>query len=171
MKVSIDNWRWSGVPFYLRTGKRLPRRHTQIAIRYRGAPVGLFKSAAPERVKGSMDTADVLLITLQPNEGFSLHIDVKVPGSPFKMQRIPLSFGYNEAFGDAAPEAYETLLHDVLSGDQTLFVHGDEVERSWSVYAGVLDGQDTPHRYPAGSWGPSAAEPFSIRDKALWRED
>ncbi|HHH10936.1 MAG TPA: glucose-6-phosphate dehydrogenase [Sorangium sp.] len=165
LKLSIDNWRWQGVPFYLRTGKALNRRLTQIAIQFRGAPVGLFKSAGLK-----MDTADVLLVTLQPREGFSLHLDVKIPGAPFKLARIPLSFEYDDRFS-GMPSAYQTLLYDVLSGDQTLFVHAEEVEASWRVYAPILDGEDPPHSYPAGSWGPTEAEGFAVQDKALWRDD
>ncbi len=164
MRIAIDNWRWQGVPFYLITGKALARRHTQIAVRFRGAPVGLFRSAGTRT-----DTEDVLLITLQPDEGFEMHIDVKMPGSPFRLQRIPLAFQYRDRFAEL-PEAYQTLLHDVLSGDQTLFVHGDEVEHSWRVYAPVLDSKEQPHSYPVGSWGPEAAEAFSIADRELWRK-
>ena len=164
IRMCIDNWRWQGVPFYLRTGKSLARRHTQIAIRFLGAPVALFKG-----VDTREDTDDVLLITLQPNEGFELHIDVKKPGAAMALQRIPLRFHYGEQF-DEMPEAYQTLLHDVLSGDQTLFVHGDEVEHSWRVYAPVLDAKDTPFSYEPGSWGPAEAEKLAISEKALWRQ-
>jgi glucose-6-phosphate 1-dehydrogenase len=163
LRVMIDNWRWQGVPFYLRTGKRLQTRLTQIAIRFKGSPVRLFSDGDMP-----LDTEDVLLITLQPGEGFSLHLDVKVPGAPFRLERIPLSFKYGDHF-ETMPEAYRTLLHDVMSGDQTLFVHGDEVEESWRVYAALLDGSDEPHVYPAGSWGPDAAEGFLVADKELWR--
>jgi len=161
LRMHIDNWRWQGVPFYLRTGKCLPRRLTQIAIRFHGSPIRLFEKI------GARDTADVLLITLQPNEGFSLHLDVKIPGAPFRLDRIPLSFEYGERY-DQLPEAYQTLLHDVLSGDQTLFVHAEEVERSWQVYAPILDSSDQPHDYVAGTWGPEAADAFSIPDRELW---
>ena len=162
LRVHIDNWRWQGVPFYLRTGKCMPQRLTQIAIRFRGSPIRMFEKI------GVRDTADVLLITLQPKEGFSLHLDVKIPGAPFRLERIPLNFEYGERY-DELPEAYQTLLHDVLSGDQTLFVHAEEVERSWQVYAPILDSTDPPHDYPAGTWGPQAAESFAIPDRELWQ--
>lgn len=162
LRVRIDNWRWQGVPFYLRTGKRLPRRLTQIAIRFRGSPTRMFEKI------GARDTADVLIITLQPQEGFSLHLDVKIPGAPFRLDRIPLTFEYGERY-DELPEAYQTLLHDVLSGDQTLFVHADEVERSWQVYAPILDEKEPPHDYAAGTWGPEAADAFAIPDRELWQ--
>ncbi len=163
LHARVDNWRWQGVPFFLRTGKRLSRRLTKIAIRFKGSPVGLFREAGK-----ALDTEDILIITLQPNEGFSLHLDVKVPGSPFRLERIPLSFHYGERF-ETMPEAYQTLLHDVLTGDQTLFVHADEVEESWRVFAPALDRTDRPHPYPAGSWGPPEAEELSIVDKELWQ--
>lgn len=162
LRVHIDNWRWQGVPFYLRTGKCLPRRLTQIAIRFRGSPIRMFEKI------GVRDTADVLLITLQPQEGFSLYLDVKIPGAPFRLDRIPLTFEYGERYAEL-PEAYQTLLHDVLTGDQTLFVHAEEVERSWQVYAPILDAEDQPHDYAAGTWGPAAAEPFAIPDRELWQ--
>ncbi len=167
LRARIDNWRWQGVPFFLRTGKRLGKRTTSIAIRFRGAPVGLFREAAGASAR--LDTEDVLVITLQPNEGFSLHLDVKVPGSPLRLERIPLSFRYGDRF-EQMPDAYQTLLHDVMTGDQTLFVHGDEVEESWRVFAPMLDNADRPHPYAAGSWGPNEAEHMSVGDKTIWRQ-
>jgi len=162
LKLAIDNWRWQGVPFYLRTGKRLERRLTQIAVTFRRPPVALFES---------LDCAaldhDVLLITLQPDEGFSLHIDVKNPGAEFGLQRIPLTFRYGEYF-DNIPEAYETLLHDILTGDQTLFVHADEVEAAWRAYAPIIEGPPSPHAYRAGTWGPKEAEHLAVGDPMLW---
>jgi glucose-6-phosphate 1-dehydrogenase len=151
VRLDFDNWRWQGVPFYLRTGKRLPQKLTQIAIRFKPAPVCMFQSEG-----ACLVTSDVLLITLQPDEGFSLHIDVKKPGTQFELERIPLSFKYTDRFGDM-PEAYETLILDVLVGDQTLFVHGDEVEESWRIFDGIVTGDREIHEYPAGSWGPKAA--------------
>ncbi|HEY3234100.1 MAG TPA: glucose-6-phosphate dehydrogenase [Polyangiaceae bacterium] len=162
MKLEIDTWRWQGVPFYLRTGKRMARRLSQIAVRFRAVPVSLFRSAGTV-----CDSPDVLLITLQPDEGFSLHFDVKVPGSPFRLRRIPLSFKYHELFSDM-PEAYETLLLDVLSGDQTLFVHSEEVEESWRVYQPLLVNPPPIRTYPAGSWGPKESEAFTIGEQELW---
>jgi glucose-6-phosphate 1-dehydrogenase len=156
LKLEIDNWRWQGVPFYLRTGKRLKQRMTRIAVRFRDAPVSLFKHSGV-----SMDTADVLCITLQPDEGFSLHFDVKAPGEPFELKRIPLSFKYKDIFKEM-PEAYETLLLDVLSGDQTLFVHGDEAEESWRLFTPLLEDPPPIYAYPSGSWGPKEAEHIGI---------
>lgn len=151
LKVHVDSWRWQGVPFYLRTGKRLKHRVTSIAVRFREAPVRLFRDMGVP-----MDAPDVLLITLQPDEGVALLFDVKVPGQPFRLRRIPLEFRYNQ-LAEEMPEAYETLLVDVLSGDQTLFVHADEVLESWRVYTPLLEQPPAIHRYESGSWGPSEA--------------
>jgi glucose-6-phosphate 1-dehydrogenase len=155
VRLDFDNWRWQGVPFYLRTGKRLARKLTQIAIRFKSAPICMFQSEG-----ACLVTSDVLLITLQPDEGFSLHIDVKKPGTQFELDRIPLSFKYSDRFGDM-PEAYETLLLDVLVGDQTLFVHGDEVEASWRLFNAIATGDREIHPYPVGSWGPKQAAHLS----------
>lgn len=153
IKVWIDNWRWQGVPFLLRTGKAMARHLTEIAVVFRSPPVCLFHSV----VDDCLGAGDVLRLVLQPDEGFSLHIDVKRPGSATSAQRIALSFSYAEEFG-RIPEAYETLLADVVEGDQTLFVRHDEVEESWRLFA-PLSHQDMPlHGYQAGSWGPSAAD-------------
>jgi glucose-6-phosphate 1-dehydrogenase len=155
-KVEVDSWRWKGVPFYLRTGKRLTKRTTQICVRFRDVPISLFK-----KMDLALDTADVLQITLQPDEGFSLHFDVKTPGSSFKLQRIPLSFKYKDLF-EEIPEAYETLLLDVLEGDQTLFVHADETSESWKLYAPLLVTELPLYPYTAGSWGPKEADPYGL---------
>jgi glucose-6-phosphate 1-dehydrogenase len=152
LELKIENWRWQGVPFFLRTGKRLPKRVTEIEVRFRKAPVWMFRTIDAGELR-----SNTLLLTLQPNEGFSLFFDVKAPGDPFRMQRLPLHFEYSEAF-KALPEAYQTLILDVLSGDQTLFVHADEVEQSWTIYAPLLDGRRAVWPYAAGSWGPKQAD-------------
>jgi len=149
LRLNIDNWRWQGVPFLLRTGKRLPRRLTQIAVRFRRPPVSFFDTL-------SGDVSDnVLRVTLQPEEGFELQIDVKKPGERMALDTIPLSFQYAAKFGQI-PDAYETLLRDVVSGDQTLFVRADEVEESWRVYQPLLEPGFDLHPYAAGTWGPRA---------------
>ncbi|MEM6994294.1 MAG: glucose-6-phosphate dehydrogenase [Myxococcota bacterium] len=163
-KLGIDSWRWQGVPFYIRTGKCMPAKTSQIAIRFRGAPVRYF-----ERLGCPQDTADVLTITLQPNEGFAFHFDIKVPGNPLRLQRVPLRFVYGDRFHGAMPEAYQTLLLDVLEGDQTLFVHGDEVEESWRVYTPLLENPPPVKDYVAGTWGPVEAEGFAIPETDLWQ--
>ena len=152
LRLRVENWRWQGVPFILRTGKRLKTRLTQIAVRFHCAPVSFFQPYATT----CGISPNVLLITLQPNEGFDLRFDVKTPGEPFRLQTQQLHFRYEEAFGDL-PEAYETLLRDVITGDQTLFVHADEAEASWTLYAPLLEHDHTIYPYPAGSWGPQEA--------------
>jgi glucose-6-phosphate 1-dehydrogenase len=157
LRLSVENWRWQGVPFYLRTGKRMLRRLTEIEIKFRRAPVWMFRSMHAEQLH-----RNTLLLTIQPDEGFSLYFDIKAPGEPFRMQRLPLHFNYAEAFAHL-PEAYQTLLLDLLAGDQTLFVHADEVETSWAMYEPLLSAPQTVLPYPAGTWGPLEAGKLSSR--------
>ncbi len=158
LQIFIDNWRWQGVPFYLRTGKRMPKRLTEIEIKFRRAPVWMFRSMGQEEMH-----RNALVLTVQPDEGFSLYFEVKAPGEPFRLQRLPLHFNYSEAF-HTIPEAYQTLILDLLCGDQTLFVHADEVEAAWSLYAPLLsDGRPPVRPYPAGSWGPLEADDLTVR--------
>ena len=165
IRLAVDNWRWQGVPFVLRTGKRLAKRLTQIALTFRQPPVCMFQSMG-----ACLLHSNVLVITLQPDEGFDLHFDVKKPGQPFDLETLPLSFRYGDRF-DALPDAYETLLLDVLVGDQTLFVHADEVEASWKQYTPILEAKDRVlHPYPAGSWGPPAADRHFHRGAPEWLE-
>jgi glucose-6-phosphate 1-dehydrogenase len=152
LRLRLNSWRWQGVPFYLRTGKRLNRRLTQIAVVFREAPVCLFESLG-----ACTPDSNVLLLTLQPDEGFVLCFSVKEPGDQMSLRTLPLRFHYGEAFGEI-PEAYETLLLDVLQGDQTLFVHADEAEASWRHYAPLLESDQPVEEYAAGSWGPQAAD-------------
>ena len=162
VRVSVENWRWHSVPFYLRTGKRLARRLTQIAVTFRRAPVALFPAA---RDRGIAPNA--LTITIQPDEGFDLRFQVKTPGQPIALAGQQLTFRYAEAFGPL-PDAYETLLLDVLAGDQTLFVRADEAEMAWCVYAPVLDGRSRVTFYPAGSWGPAEADSLLLYPGEGW---
>jgi len=157
IRLHIENWRWQGVPFLLRTGKRLEKRVTEIEVKFRRAPVWMFR----EMQQGELHR-NTLVMTLQPNEGFSLYFDVKAPGEPFRVQRMPLHFDYAEAF-TVIPEAYQTLLLDVLRGDQTLFVHADEVEVAWTLFTPLLDGAVGVLPYPAGSEGPTEAAELSSR--------
>ncbi|MEM7247642.1 MAG: glucose-6-phosphate dehydrogenase [Acidobacteriota bacterium] len=168
MKLMVDSWRWSGVPFYLWAGKRLPYRSSRIAVRFKPAPVSLFEVVGGRRAERECLT-DVLVIKLQPDEGFSLHVDVKRPGEPFALQEVPLSFDYDEAF-EKIPGAYQTLLLDVLEGNQTLFVHADEVEGSWKVLAPVLNAPPEPELYRAGEWGPKEAAKLAIPESHLWQD-
>ena len=157
IQLRIENWRWQGVPFYLRTGKRLGKRVTEIEVKFRRAPVWMFRAMHQDSLH-----RNTLVLTLQPNEGFSLYFGVKAPGEPFRIQRLPLHFDYAEAFAEI-PEAYQTLLLDLLRGDQTLFVHADEVEVAWTLFTPLLDGAVGVLPYPAGSNGPLEAGKFSSR--------
>ncbi len=152
VRLDVDNWRWQGVPFRLCTGKRLARRATEITIHFRSPPVALFRS-----LDGCTTHTNVLVITLQPNEGFDLSFEVKSPGEHFTLQTQHMDFRYAEAFGAPLSAGYETLLRDVVQGDLTLFVHADEAEGSWRVYAPLLRRRWPLHIYPAGSAGPPAA--------------
>ena len=149
--LHVDSWRWQGVPFVLRTGKRLAERLTEIAVVFRRPPVALFDGQG-----GCEPQPNVLRIRLQPDEGFELGFDVKTPGDGFSVTTQHLDFAYAEAFGEL-PDAYETLLHDVARGDATLFVHADEAEEAWRLVTPILDWSGEVHRYPSGSWGPAAA--------------
>jgi glucose-6-phosphate 1-dehydrogenase len=162
MRLAVDNWRWQGVPFFVRTGKRLDRKLTQITVSFRHPPVCLFESMG-----SCLLHRNDLMITLQPDEGFSLLMDVKAPGTPLSLARIPLHFSYAEAFGKL-PEAYETLLLDVLEGDQTLFVHDDEVEASWQICDPLLQQPRELQEYAAGTSGPTAADRLPGRDGHMW---
>ncbi len=162
IKIEIDNWRWQGVPFYIRTGKRLPRRLTQVAVVFRRPPVCIFKPFGACELH-----SNVLMVTIQPDEGFDLTFDVKALGQPLRLETERLHFRYAEAFGEM-PDAYETLLLDVLTGDQTLFVHADEVEASWNLYTPILKGDITIYPYEAGTWGPVAADELLRRNGISW---
>jgi glucose-6-phosphate 1-dehydrogenase len=164
LRLNVANWRWQGVPFYLRTGKRLPRKLTQIAVRFQSAPVSLFQSDGDPCVPQNADCKappNELLITLQPDEGFDLRFEVKAPGNSddgtMTLETQQLSFSYQDAFGPV-PDAYETLLRDIIVGDPTLFVRADEVEASWKLYAPVLEADVPVHPYEAGTWGPDAVD-------------
>jgi len=154
MKLVVDNWRWQGVPFYLVTGKRLPRRVTQIIVTFRRPPISIFHSFDRCEVH-----SNVLLITIQPDEGFNLFFEVKAPGQDITLQTQNMRFRYAEAFGPL-PEGYETLLLDIMENDQTLFVRADEVEASWKLYEPLLQARKTIAPYSAGTWGPERAQAF-----------
>jgi glucose-6-phosphate 1-dehydrogenase len=162
LRLDIESWRWQGVPFYIRTGKRLAERVTQIVVTFRRPPVCLFQSLGSCQIH-----SNVMLITLQPNEGFSLFFDVKAPGPEIILETRPLRFQYKEVFG-ALPDVYHTLILDILHGDQTLFVHADETEASWKLYTSLL-GKGLPvYPYPAGIWGPPEADHLLKKDGRMW---
>jgi glucose-6-phosphate 1-dehydrogenase len=152
VKLNISNWRWQGVPFVLRTGKRMFKEITEIAITFRRPPVSVFKQFSIKDIQPNR-----LVITLQPNEGFDLYFKVKEPGEPYRLSSQSLHFEYSEIFG-RIPDAYETLLLDILKGDQTLFVRADEVEAAWELYSPLLNNQFEVYKYAAGTWGPVEAE-------------
>lgn len=163
LPLHIDSWRWQGVPFHLRTGKRLPEKLTQVKVHFRCAPVSIFQNEAADGSRQNINP-NVLVITLQPNEGFDLHFEVKRPGESLKLETHTLSFRYEDAFGPI-PDAYETLLRDIIVGDQTLFVRSDEVEASWRLFTPLLDADLSLRPYAAGSWGPQDSPPADIRAK------
>jgi len=164
-KALVDNRRWSGVPFYLRTGKRLPARLTDIAIHFKVGPRVLFNG----RSGGPMEP-NVLAIRIQPNEGISLQFQVKTPGSITSIRPLRMDFSYADAFGQGPPEAYERLLLDAALGDSTLFTRRDEVERAWAFVTPILAHcADRPlATYAAGSWGPAEADDLIAADGRRW---
>ncbi len=164
LKMEIHNWRWRGVPFYLRTGQRLPRKITQVSVIFRQAPILVFRSLDPD----SLDP-NQLIITLQPSEGFALGFSVKTPGRPFSFTNRALQFDYKQAFGGELPEAYETLLRDIMIGDQTLFVTADFTETAWRLYDPLVAGKREPVFYTAGTWGPTEADQLLERNGHRWQ--
>jgi glucose-6-phosphate 1-dehydrogenase len=162
VKLHIHSWRWQGVPFFLRTGKRLPTRTTQIAVTYRPAPVCLFHGVADD----CPINPNVIVLTLQPDEGFEIRFEVKAPGAGNVVSK-PMFFDYEEEF-TVIPDAYQTLIYDVIVGDQTLFVRADEVEASWRLWTPILERTDLPvYPYAAGTWGPAATN----EALALWTDE
>ncbi|MBD2020432.1 glucose-6-phosphate dehydrogenase [Leptolyngbya sp. FACHB-36] len=169
MKLLIDNWRWQGVPFYLRTGKRLPKKISEISIQFREVPYLIFQSAAQQV------TPNVLTMRIQPNEGISMRFEVKMPGSSLRTRPVEMDFDYGTSFGVAGGEAYDRLLLDCMMGDQTLFTRADEVEAAWRIVSPALSAWDSPadpstvSQYEAGTWGPAEAELLINRDARRWR--
>jgi glucose-6-phosphate 1-dehydrogenase len=162
VKLDIDSWRWQGVPFYIRTGKRLPERLTEIVVKFRRPPVWLFQAMG-----GASVHRNTLRLVIQPREGFELYFHVKAPGKPLRLDRLPLDFYYEERYPEL-PEAYQTLLVDVLEGDQTLFVHADEVEAAWRIFTPVLERKHPIAEYAAGSWGPAESDDLLARHDEKW---
>ncbi len=169
MKFFVDNWRWQGVPFYLRTGKRLPKKVSEIAIQFREVPYMLFQSAAKQV------SPNVLTLRIQPNEGIALRFEAKMPGADLRSRSVEMDFGYGKTFGVEGSDAYERLLLDCMLGDQTLFTRGDEVEAAWKVVTPALSAWESPSaleivpQYEAGTWGPTEAELLINRDGRQWR--
>ena len=167
-RLFIDDWRWAGVPFYLRAGKRLPKRATEIAIRFKEVPHALFKesNADPE--------ANLLALRIQPDEGILLRFAAKVPGLGLDVRSVNMDFTYGSAFSVDSPDAYETLILDALLGDAALYTRADEVEKAWGIVTPIIEAwADAPPPdfpdYEAGSWGPAAADALLARDGRRWR--
>ncbi|WP_287130185.1 glucose-6-phosphate dehydrogenase [Candidatus Cyanaurora vandensis] len=168
VKLHIDNWRWSGVPIYLRTGKRLAKRASEVSLHFRESPSHLFRRYSTH------PTTDVLALRIQPDEGISIRFDAKVPGPDITMRPVNMDFRYGTTFAKKSPEAYERLLLDCLYKDQTLFARADEVEYAWKVVTPIIEQwtQGTPAdlaSYEAGTWGPKAADQLLNRDNRHWR--
>lgn len=162
LRLRINNWRWQGVPFYIRTGKRLPRKFSRIVVTFKSPPVSMFRpydscSISPNRLE----------IALQPNEGFNLSFEVKTPEQGLQVVTKEMKFRYADAFGPL-PEAYLTLLQDVTRGDRTLFVRADEIEAAWGLYDSLIKRPPPLHEYAAGTWGPRAADELIARDGYTW---
>ena len=169
-RLLIDNWRWQEVPFYLRSGKRMPRRVTEIAVQFRKPPHLMFPLAEGETIQPNL-----MALRVQPNEGLALRFEVKVPGVDVRMASMDMDFDYDQAFGETEHSAYPTLLLDCMIGDATLFSRHDEVEAAWSVVDPLIEAWEArpPAHFPnyaAGTWGPAVADELIARDGARWRE-
>ena len=167
LKLFIDNWRWSGMPFYLRTGKFLPEKLSEIVVRFRSPPLTLFQKQCESPVY-----PNDLIVRVQPDEGISWRLNGKVPGGQMNIKSVALDFFYKTAFHVEPPEAYERLIFDAMLGDQTLFIRGDEVEAAWAVIdpieKGWAESKSAPQEYAPGSWGPKRAMDLIELDGRSW---
>ena len=168
MKVEIDSRRWAGVPFYLRTGKRLGKRVTEIAVVFKKAPHLPFNDTATEELG-----QNAIVIRVQPDEGITMRFGAKVPGAQMEVRDVTMDFGYGRAFTESSPEAYERLILDVLLGDPPLFPRHEEVELSWQILDPVEDywskSRAKLEPYVSGGWGPAGADEMMRRDGRVWR--
>ena len=169
LRVSLDNWRWAGVPFYLRTGKRLPKRTTEIAIQFKRPPLEIFRRASATPVAPSL-----LIVNVQPDEGISLRFEAKIPGTRMQLAPVMMHFRYSSTFAAEVPEAYETLLLDAMIGDSTLFARHDFAELSWALISPVHDrwaaaGDKQIPGYEAGEWGPRESNELLKSEGRRWR--
>jgi glucose-6-phosphate 1-dehydrogenase len=169
MELGIDNWRWAGVPFYIRTGKHLTQRVTEIAIRFKQAPYAAFQDTPVNALRPNW-----LVLRIAPDEGISLQFEVKRPGPAVDLAAVKMDFRYDDWFSKEPNVGYETLLYDVMIGDPTLFMRADMVEHAWRVVQPVLDawakeGTRNLSLYPSGSSGPSEADELLARDGRSWR--
>jgi len=171
LKLMIDNWRWAHVPFYLRSGKRMPQKLTQIAIEFKRVPHLFFYETPQDQIE-----PNVLTIRIQPDEGISLKLGAKAPGPEMHIRQMQMDFSYNDAFGEFPATAYETLLLDAMRGDPTLFNRNDAVELSWQILEPVLETWQATRtlasfpNYAAGTWGPASADALLARDGRVWKD-
>lgn len=168
MHLGVENWRWSGVPVYVRTGKRLPKRVTEVAMQFKAAPHLAFDHRHTKSLE-----ANSMIVRIQPDEGITLRFGAKEPGQSFHLQTVAMDFSYGEAFDTATADAYERLLLDAMLGDPTLFIRTDEVEQAWRIVDPILEAFSSPHfpltSYDAGSWGPEAASRLLTHSGRKWR--
>jgi len=169
LRAYLDSWRWAGVPFYLRTGKRLPKRTTEIAIQFRKPPLHIFSRVSPTPI-----SPNLLIVNVQPDEGISVRFEAKLPGTRMQLAPVMMNFRYGAAFGRPVPEAYETLLLDAMLGDPTLYARHDFVEASWALVTPIHQAWAAPRakppaRYEAGEWGPREADELIGADGRRWR--
>jgi glucose-6-phosphate 1-dehydrogenase len=169
LRLTVDNWRWAGVPVYIRTGKRLPKRATEVVLQFQRVPHLAFGGQLTRDLRPNM-----LVLRIQPDEGICLFFGAKVPGEAFRLRSVDMDFSYAEAFPGATSGGYERLLHDVMIGDATLFIRTDEVERSWQIVDPLLEawgGDGVPlSQYSAGTWGPKEADALLARELRQWHE-
>jgi glucose-6-phosphate 1-dehydrogenase len=167
LRLFVDNWRWAGVPFFLRAGKRMPKKATEIAIQFHSSPHTPFGRQDTESLE-----PNVLVVRVQPEEGVSLKIGAKVPGSGFEVSSVNMDLLYGTAFLEEAPDAYQRLLLDLMLGDPTLFIRADEAEGAWRILDPVMrrwSEEKGVDFYPAGTWGPEEADELLGRDGREWR--
>jgi glucose-6-phosphate 1-dehydrogenase len=168
VKFFVDNWRWADVPFYLRSGKRLPKRVTEIAIQFRRVPDFLFRNVSSGPIEPNL-----LVLRIQPDEGISLKFGAKLPGQSVQIRPVNMDFQYGTSFAKRSPEAYERLLLDAMLGDSTLYARGDMVEMTWELVMPIIHAWEKPAEnfpnYEAGTWGPKEADEFIERDGRRWR--
>lgn len=176
LKLHLDNWRWAGVPFYLRTGKRLPKQAAEVVIQFKAPPAVLF--AAPNLSQATIAPLqpNALVLRIQPDEGICIRMNAKTPGTVLRIQPVRMDFPYGGAFETVTPDAYERLLLDAIMGETTLFIRGDETERAWMIVDGLLQlweaapSSSPLNFYEVGTWGPVQADEFIRRDGRDWRQ-
>jgi glucose-6-phosphate 1-dehydrogenase len=168
MRLNVDNWRWAGVPVYVRTGKRLPKRVTEVAMQFHTVPHLSFEGHLAEGLEPNS-----LVMRIQPDEGITLRFGAMVPGQTFRVRTVSMDFSYGAAFLEETPEAYERLLLDAMVGDPTLFIRADEVDQAWRIVDPILEswarGNPPLSSYEAGTWGPKEADLLLERDQRRWR--